>query len=285
MLALILIVIQHPTWFGFSAPIGDGGASDTLPTRLGFVSVGVWWIVFSIPLFRRVPEPLRTLEADESPSDPSPLRTAFTRLGETGRELARYRQALVMLCAFLVYNDGICTIMRMAAVYGEEMKIPRSTLIGAILAVQFIGVPCSFAFGAFSKRFGAKRLILFSIAVYALVSILAWQMSTSWHFWMLAVLVGFVQGGSQALSRSMFASMIPRHKSGEFFGLFSVLEKFAGSLGLLLFWIAEELTGSSRHAILSVVLFFIAGAWLLSKVDVGAGQRAAREADENLRAA
>jgi UMF1 family MFS transporter len=283
LLAAVLVVIQAPTRFGFSAPIGDGGASDTLPTRIGFVSVAVWWVVFSIPLFRRVAEPPRALESDESATDASPLRTAFTRLGESGRELARYKQALILLGAFLVYNDGICTIMRMAAVYGQEMEIPQSTMIGAILAVQFIGVPCSFAFGALSARFGAKRLILFAIAVYGLVSVLAWRMSTSWHFWALAVLVGLVQGGSQALSRSLFASMIPRHKSGEFFGLFSVLEKFAGALGLLMFWIAEQLTGSSRTAILSVVLFFVAGAWLLVKVDVRAGQQAARDADANLR--
>ena len=283
-LAGILAMIEAPERFGLPAHSGDGSAGDTLPARLSFVIVAVWWIVFAIPLLKRVPEPARTIESDEQPTGVSVVRTAFTRLRETARELARYRQALLLLCAFLAYNDGIGTIMRMAAIYGKEMQIPESTLIGAILAVQFIGVPCSFGFGALSSRFGAKRLILFSIAVYAVISILAWQMRTPWHFWTLAILVGLVQGGAQALSRSLFASMIPRHKSGEFFGLFSVLEKFAGILGPGLFWVAATATGSSRHAILSVVVFFIVGAYLLTKVDVEAGQRAAQEADLGLKA-
>ncbi|HUR29429.1 MAG TPA: MFS transporter [Planctomycetota bacterium] len=282
-LAGILWLIQSPEQFGLPPAGSEGGASATLPARLSFVIVALWWIVFSIPLFRRVPEPARTIEPDESAVATPLVRTAVTRLSETARELTRYRQALLLLCAFLAYNDGIGTIIRMAAIYGEEMQIPRSTMIGAILAVQFIGVPCSFAFGALSGRYGAKRLILFSIVVYMLISVLAWRMSTSWHFWALAILVGVVQGGSQALSRSLFASMIPRHKSGEFFGLFSVLEKFAGILGPGLFWLAQLATGSSRHAILSVVVFFVVGGWLLVKVDVEAGQKAAAEADSGLR--
>ena len=281
-LALVSWAIFSPTTFGLPAWIGDGGASDTLPVRLSFVFVAVWWLVFSIPIFRRVPEPARTLEADEAESGP-PLRTALTRLRETFTELRRYRQAMLLLIAFLVYNDGIGTIMRLATTYGNEIKIPQKTLIGAFIAVQFIGVPCSFGFGALSGRFGAKRLILFSLVVYGLISILAWRMDSAAEFWLLAILVGLVQGGSQALSRSLFASMIPRHKSGEFFGLFSVLEKFAGALGPGLFYLIGMLTHSSRDAILSVVVFFIVGAYLLTKVDVEAGQRAASSADEGLR--
>jgi UMF1 family MFS transporter len=283
MLALALALIQAPTRFGFAAPLGDGGPADTLPTRVVFVLVALWWLVFSIPLFLKVKEPPRAFESDESKTAGSNLRVALTRLRETFTELGRYRQALLLLCAFLAYNDGIGTIMRMATIYGDEMGIPQSTMVGAILAVQFIGVPCSFGFGALAGRLGARTLILFAIVVYGVISFLAWKMSAPWHFWTLASLVGMVQGGSQALSRSLFASMIPRHKSGEFFGLFAVLEKFAGLLGPAVFWIAATSTGSSRHAILSVVVFFIVGAWLLIKVDVQAGQRAAREADELMR--
>ena len=281
-LALVSVVILAPTRFGLPERLGDGGAGDTLPVRLSFVFVALWWLIFSIPLFRKVSEPPRTLEADETARGPA-LQTALTRLRETFSELTRYRQAMLLLVAFLVYNDGIGTIMRMATIYGNEIKIPTSTLIGAFVAVQFIGVPCSFGFGALASRFGAKRLVLFSLAVYGGISILAWRMSTPVEFWVLAILVGVVQGGSQALSRSLFASMIPRHKSGEFFGLFAVLEKFAGALGPGLFYLTAMLTGSSRHAILSVVVFFIVGAYLLSKVDVQAGQRAAREADAGVR--
>jgi UMF1 family MFS transporter len=284
-LGACLFLIEQRPWFGFAPPVGDGGAGDTLPARLSFVVVAVWWVVFSLPLFLRVKEPARRYEADESPQSGSAIRVAFTRLLETVRELSRYRQAFLFLCAFLAYNDGIGTIIRMAAIYGEEMRIPEATMIGAILAVQFIGVPCSFAFGALSTRIAPKRLIQYSILVYLGISVLAWRMSSPWHFWALAILVGLVQGGSQALSRSLFASMIPRHKSGEFFGLFSVLEKFAGILGPGLFWLTQLATGSSRQGILSVVVFFVVGAWLLSKVDVEAGQRAAREADLEVRPA
>lgn len=283
MLAIVLAMIQFPARFGFAAPLGDGSSGDTLPTRLAFVLVALWWVGFAIPLFLHVREPARSFEADETPQDASSVRTALTRLRETFTELGRYRQAFLLLCAFLAYNDGIGTIMRMAIVYGNEIGIPQGTLVGAILAMQFIGVPCAFAFGALAARFGAKHLILVAICVYALISLLAWRMCTPTHFWILAAMVGLVQGGSQALSRSLFASMIPRHKSGEFFGLFSVLEKFAGLLGPGVFWLAARGTGSTRDAMLSVVLFFVVGAWLLLKVDVEAGQRLARESDAQVR--
>ncbi|MBI5435105.1 MAG: MFS transporter [Planctomycetes bacterium] len=280
LLALNLAWIQKPEWFGL--PHGEGltDAEQSLPARLAFVAVAVWWVGFSIPLFRRVPEPPRTLELDERP-DQSALRVAFQRLGETFRELKRYKQALLLLIAFLAYNDGIGTIIRMAAIYGEEVGIAQGHLIGAILLVQLVGIPCSFAFGALAGRIGAKRAILLSIGVYFVISLLAWRMDSAAEFYVLALLVGVVQGGSQALSRSLFASLIPKHKSGEFFGFFSVLEKFAGILGPGLFAVAQTVTGSSRHAILSVVGFFVVGGWLLLRVDVEAGQRAAREAESD----
>lgn len=278
LLAVVLACIQRPEWFGL--PHGEGltDAERTLPTRLGFAAVAVWWVLFSIPLFRRVPEPPRTLELDER-GDQAPLRVAFQRLAETFRELKRYRQALLLLIAFLAYNDGIGTIIRMAAIYGGEVGIAQGHLIGAILLVQFVGIPFSFLFGSLAARIGAKRAILASIGVYFVISLLAWRMTTAKEFYALALLVGMVQGGSQALSRSLFASLIPKHKSGEFFGFFSVLEKFAGILGPGVFAIAQTATGSSRHAILSVVVFFALGAWLLLRVDVEAGQRAAADAE------
>jgi MFS transporter, UMF1 family len=278
LLALNLAWIQKPAWFGLPAGPGLDESAATLPARLAFLSVAVWWLVFSIPLFRRVPEPPARLEPDEQRGQ-SPIRMAFVRLGETFRELRGYRQAFLMLLAFLIYNDGIQTIIKMATAYGTELGIDQSALIGAILLVQFVGIPCSFLFGMLAGRIGAKRALFLGLLAYTAISILGSYMKTAAHFYVLAGLVGMVQGGTQALSRSLFASMIPQHKSGEFFGFFSVFEKFAGIFGPLIFAGTIAATGSSRNAILSVIGFFAVGAAILAFVDLDAGRREALAAD------
>ena len=284
LLALNLAWIQKPAWFGLPAGPGLDESAATLPARLAFLSVAVWWLVFSIPLFRRVPEPPARLEPDEQRGQ-SPIRMAFVRLGETFRELRGYRQAFLMLLAFLIYNDGIQTIIKMATAYGTELGIDQSALIGAILLVQFVGIPCSFLFGMLAGRIGAKRALFLGLLAYTAISILGYYMKTAAHFYILAGLVGMVQGGTQALSRSLFASMIPQHKSGEFFGFFSVFEKFAGIFGPLIFAGTIAATGSSRNAILSVIGFFAVGAAILALVDLDAGRRQALAADAAARPA
>jgi UMF1 family MFS transporter len=278
LLALNLAWIQKPAWFGLPAGPGLDESAATLPARLAFLSVAVWWLVFSIPLFRRVPEPPPRLEPDEQKGQ-SPVRMAFVRLAETFRELRGYRQAFLMLLAFLIYNDGIQTIIKMATAYGTELGIDQSALIGAILLVQFVGIPCSFLFGMLAGRIGAKRALFLGLLAYTAISILGYYMKTAAHFYVLAGLVGMVQGGTQALSRSLFASMVPQHKSGEFFGFFSVFEKFAGIFGPLIFAGTIAATGSSRNAILSVIGFFAVGAAILAFVDLDAGRREALAAD------
>jgi MFS transporter, UMF1 family len=279
LLALNLAWIQRPGWFGLPSGPGLDEPAATLPARLAFLSVAAWWLVFSIPLFRRVPEPPRKLEPDER-RDETPIRAAFVRLAETFRELRGYRQAFLMLLAFLIYNDGIQTIIKMATAYGTELGIEQSALIGAILLVQFVGIPCSFLFGMLAGRIGAKRSLFLGLLVYAAISVLGFFMKTALHFYVLAGLVGLVQGGTQALSRSLFASMIPHHKSGEFFGFFSVFEKFAGIFGPLIFAGTIAATGSSRNAILSVIAFFAVGAAILTFVNLEEGRRQARAADQ-----
>jgi MFS transporter, UMF1 family len=279
LLALNLAWIQRPDWFGLPHGPGLSEEQATLPVRLAFVSVAVWWIVFSLPLFRRVPEPRALLEPDER-RDENPVKMAFVRLAETFRELRSYRNAFLMLLAFFIYNDGIQTIIKMATAYGTEIGIGQNALIGAILLVQFVGIPCSFLFGMLAHRIGAKRALFLGLVAYTVISLLGYFMKTAFHFYVLAGLVGTVQGGTQALSRSLFASMIPRHKSGEFFGFFSVFEKFAGIFGPLIYAGTIAATGSSRNAILSVIIFFAAGALLLWPVDVAEGQRVAQAADQ-----
>lgn len=282
MLALDLAWIQFPGAFGLPSGEGLSESDATLPARLSFLAVAVWWTVFSIPMYRRVAEPPVALEPDEAPGA-SAVSIAFSRCAETLRELRRYRDAFVLMIAFLLYNDGVLTIIRMAAGYGSNMGLSQGTLIGAIVAVQFVGIPCAFAFGALARRFGPRACILGALSVYLVVTFLAWRMSTEWHFWALALLVALVQGGVQALSRSLFASMVPRHKSSEFFGIFGVCEKFAGIAGPALFAVTIGLTGSERTAILTVLPFFAVGAWLLTRVDIGRGREVARAADETTR--
>jgi UMF1 family MFS transporter len=275
LLALNLAWIERPAWFGLPAGPGLDPSQATLPARLAFLSVAAWWVLFSLPLFRWVKEPPA---AGAGPS-PHPVRAAFAQLRETGRALRRHPEAAKLMLAFLLYNDGIGTIIRMAAIYGTEIGISQGALIGAILMVQFAGIPFSFAFGALAGRIGAKRAVLLALAVYAVISVVGYRMTSAAHFFALAFLVATVQGGAQALSRSLFASLVPRRRSGEFFGFFSVMEKVAGIFGPGVFALAAALTGSSRTAILSVIAFFAAGGLLLLLVDEEAGRRAAEAAD------
>jgi UMF1 family MFS transporter len=271
LLAINLLMIQKPAWFGFA----DAGVA----TRWSLASVAVWWVLFSIPLFRRVPEPKRLLEANETGAE-AVLAAAFRRLAVTFRELRAYKQAFMLLLAFLVYNDGIQTIIRMATTYGAEIGLNENAMITALLITQFIGVPFAFLFGALAGRIGPKPAVFLGLSVYAGITVLGYGLRNEYQFFALAVLVGTVQGGTQALSRSLFASMIPRDKSSEFFAFFGVFERYAGVLGPAIFAWTVSQTGSSRNAILSVIAFFIIGAAILSRVDVEEGRRAARQAEQ-----
>jgi len=270
LLALNLAWIQKPQWFGLPSGEGLTPAQATLPSRLAFASVAIWWFLFSIPLFKRVKEPPASGRPVESLA-----RSAHTALIKSFNDLRRYPQAALMLFAFLIYNDGIGTIIRMATIYGTEIGIGRGALIASILLVQFVGIPFSFLFGSLAGRIGTKPAIFLGLVVYAGISVFGYFMTTGFHFLLLAILVGTVQGGTQALSRSLFASMIPKTRSAEFFGFFAVVEKFAGIFGPLLFSVIIAFTGSSRGAILTVIAFFLVGGLLLRRVDVGRGRQEA----------
>jgi len=177
------------------------------------------------------------------------------------------------LDCFLLYNDGISTIVKMAAIYGAELGLESRSLLAAILMVQFVGIPCALLFGALAQRVGTQRALLGALFVYTGIGVFATQLRTEAHFFALAFAVGTVQGGAQALSRSLFASLIPRARAAEFFGFFGMLEKFSGILGPAFFAAAIGMTGSSRIAVATVIPFFVVGAWLLSRVKVEVGRR------------
>ncbi|HKE84304.1 MAG TPA: MFS transporter [Vicinamibacterales bacterium] len=250
------------------------GIPDTVAAiKLSLMSVGVWWLVFSIPLFRRVPEPVtRPSNPSASPRRGVDFRSTLGTTWATFQELRRNRNAFLLLIAFLLYNDGIQTIIRMSSIYGAEIGIDRNAQIAAFVMVQFVGVPCSFLFGTAAGRVGAKAALFFALGVYAFITVLGYFLMTAGQFFALAFLVGTVQGGSQALSRSLFARMIPKEKSSECFGFFAVFEKFAGIAGPAVFAASISFFQSSRAAVLSVLLFFVAGAIVLTQVDVAAGE-------------
>jgi len=265
LLAINLVWISRPHWFGFA----DAGVAS----RASFVSVAIWWLVFSIPLLRRVPEPPAAPGHERENS----LAAPFIALGRTLRELVTtYRQTLLMILAFFIYNDGIMTIITMAASYGATLGFRTEVMIASLLLVQFIGIPFAFAFGILADWIGAKASVLAGLAVYVGITVFGFFMKTEAHFLTLAVLVAMVQGGTQALSRSMFARMVPKHKTGEFFGFFSVFNRFGGMMGTGMFALMALVTNQTRWAIMSVALFFVVGAALLALVNVSEGERVAR---------
>lgn len=265
LLLLNLAWILQPQMFGFADTVGA--------IRASFLSVAVWWAVFSWPLFRHVPEPPVAAHQDGSAA----LSAAFARLGRTFKEIRRYRHAFLLFIAMLLYQDGIQTIIRMAAVYGAEVGIDQTSQIGAFVMVQFVGIPFSFLFGSLGARIGTKRSIFIGIATYALATVLAFFMTTVTHFFVLAFLIATVQGGTQALSRALFARLTPRDQSSEFFGFFAVAERFATIFGPAIFTVSVIVTGSSKAAILAILLLFVAGAAVLSRVDEAEGMRAVLE--------
>jgi UMF1 family MFS transporter len=264
------------------APAGDLWGvpwAEWMP-RFSFFTVGVWWLVFSIPILRNVPEPRGSV--DEGPRI-NPLRAGLQRLRHTFHDLGRYRQLVVFLIAFWLYNDGISTIIDMATIYGQEVFTAQGIgdatihLIGALLITQFVGVPFAYLFGRIAKPLGAKRSIYIALAWYALICVGGFFMNRIWQFYALAVAVALVQGGSQALSRSLYGAMTPRAKTAEFFGFFNIMGKFSAILGPVLFAAMGHLFGQSRYSIISLIVFFIVGMVLLTRVDVEQGIRVAEQ--------
>jgi UMF1 family MFS transporter len=265
VLALNLLWISKPQTFGFA----DAAAA----TRASFAFAAIWWALFSIPLFRVVPEPPKSGAGDGVRRSPWTTMVATVKsLVSTFRDLKRYREAFLMMVAFIIYNDGVNTVIRVGATYGTEIGVPHERLLLAILAVQFIGLPCAYFYSYLAGRLGTRRAIYLALAAYLGICGLGYVMTETWQFFLLAFLIGTSQGGAQALSRSLFASLIPKEKSSEFFGFYGVGDRFAGIMGPALFWVTVTLTGSSRGGLLGLAVFFVVGGFLLSRVDIERGR-------------
>jgi MFS transporter, UMF1 family len=338
LLAGCLFMILSPARFGL-----DGTETAT---RISLAVSGIWWLIFSFPLFATVPEPPPTPIKD---MQGSVVAGTFRQLAGTFKKIRGYRHLFLMLLAFWLYSDGIGTIIQLATTYGQQqIGLDQGTLIGALLVTQFVAFPFALLYGqipnpeskhrdfyvAFivwttvsfpllgvyaaannvgtgtvftligisqvigliaswlvgkrlvtplTSRLNTKWAIILGLGVYCIISIWGFFLYTAAEFWMLAWLVGTVQGGTQALSRSLYSSLSPRSKSGEFFGFYGFSDKFAGILGPLIFGVIGAATGGNlRFSILSVIIFFVAGAALLAFVNVEEGQKHAQEEDERV---
>ena len=235
----------------------------TVAVQLAFLSVAVWWGVFSLPLLLCVPEP----------PHPAPLhglavvRAGLQQVRQTLAAVRRLRRVGVFLLAYWLYIDGIDTIVRMAVDYGLALGFSAQGLIVALLITQFVGFPAALGFGKLGERLGARQGILLGISVYILITVWGYFMSQAWEFYALAGGIGLVQGGVQSLSRSLYARLIPVEQAGEFFGFYNMLGKFAAVLGPVLIGGVSLLTGSPRTSILSLLVLFIGGALLLTRVE------------------
>jgi UMF1 family MFS transporter len=256
--------VDRTSALGFSLEwLGLDSVSDVI--RLSFVLVAIWWLVFSLPLIFFVREPARQARD----ASQSVLLAGFQRVGRTFHEVRRHRNVWLFLVAYWLYIDGVDTIVRMAVDYGLSLGFEQKSLLLALLITQFTGFPAALVFGHLGDRYGTKNGIFLALGIYIIVTVHGALMKEAWEFYFLAFAIGLAQGGIQALSRSMYARMIPADRTAEFFGFYNMMGKFAAILGpFIMGWMAA-MTGNPRAGILSLLVLFLAGGVLLTRIQVG----------------
>ncbi len=262
---LNVIMFQKPELFG----IPDGATA----IKYSFLTVAVWWAVFSIPIALWVKEP----KIYEPVGIGKAIGLGWKQLSDTLRDIRHLKVVGMFLFAYWLYIDGVDTIVKMAVDYGMSLGFPSDSLIKALLMVQFIAFPAALGYNWFASKIGTKKSVLIAIGGYSAVTFLGYFMAEEWHFYILAVLIGLFQGGIQALSRSLYTRIIPKKKSAEFFGFYNMLGKFAAVIGPALMGIITLWTGNARYGILSILSLFILGAYFLMKVNIEEGKQMADE--------
>jgi UMF1 family MFS transporter len=266
LFAVNVLMVSHPEWFGLT--------DSVQAVKLSYFMVAAWWLLFSLPIIFYVKEAQR--EGRQRVTS-GLIRAGLSQLLNTFREIRGYRITFTFLIGYWLYIDGVDTVVRMAIDYGISLGLDANDLIVALLITQFVGFPAALAYGYLGNRYGPKRALFFGIFVYLLVILWAYQMSTTSEFYLVAIVVGLVQGGVQALSRSVYARIIPVNRSAEFFGFYNMVGKFAAVLGPVIMGSVALMTGSTRQAILSISILFILGAWFLYKTDIQRGEEMAKE--------
>ncbi len=260
-----VIMYLQPELFG----IPDGSTA----IRISFVTVAMWWAVFSIPVFLFVKEPTK----HDSVGALEAISSGWKQLVKTISDIAHLKVVGMFLLAYWFYIDGVDTIVRMAVSYGTDLGFDSSSLIIALLLVQFVAFPAALLYYRFSNVVGVKPAIMYAIGGYAVITFLAYFMNATWHFYTLAVMIALFQGGIQALSRSLYTRIIPTERSAEFFGFYNMFGKFAAVMGPFLMGYVTLMYDNARFSILSILVLFMLGAFFLAKVDVAKGEQLARD--------
>ena len=249
-----VLMYLYPQWFGLSGP------ADAV--LWSFMSVAIWWFIFSLPLLLHVKEKDDLVNTNKN----NVVTAAFTNLLNTAKSVRNYKKVVIFLLAYFLYMDGVDTIIRMATSYGSDIGLSASSMISALLLTQFVGFPATLIFGFYADKFGYKESLTFAIVVYICVVLFSSQMDTATEFFIVAGIIGLVQGGVQAISRSYFSNLIPQDKAAEFFGFYNFIGKSSVFLGPFMVSGIALLTGSPSIGILSLLILFIPGLILLWKV-------------------
>jgi UMF1 family MFS transporter len=254
LFAANVLMTQKPAWFGL--------VDATAAVRWSFVTVGAWWLLFALPCLLWVRE--RPFRGDaQKVGWLRATRDGLVELRHTVAEIRRYRPLVWFLAAYILYIDGVNTVIKMAVDYGLSLGFDQSHLIKALLLTQFVAFPAALAFGWLGGRIGARNGIFLALAVYLAATCYAYFLDDAGDFYLLAFVVGLVQGGIQSLSRSYYGRLVPRDKSSEFFGFYNMMGKASAIIGPTLVGVTAAVTGDSRLSILSIIVLFLAGAALL----------------------
>ncbi|MHB8789337.1 MAG: MFS transporter [Desulfobulbaceae bacterium] len=252
------------------------GLSASSAARIGMLTAALWWGGFALVAARYMREPRSgaRLPHGRRPTVAGYLALGFSRVWQTMLHVRNLRHLALFLLAFFVYNEGIQTVIQMATMYGkQELNLSATALMITLLLVQIVGIFGALLFARIAGWIGSKRAVMLCLAVWCAVVGYAYFIRTAGEYFILGAFVGLVLGGSQAISRSLYASMVPEDAPAEFFGFYSVVSKFSAVWGPFLFALIRHLTGSSRNSLLAVIVFFVLGIFLLALVDEGKAKK------------
>ena len=264
--------LQFAVALGLVAMHETVGISITMAARIGMAMTGIWWAGWTLLTMKYLKEVKTPYELPEAYRN-QPKVLAYLALGirrtiSTAKRVGRFKHLTLFLIAYMIYNDGIHTVTSMATIYGtEELKLPTTALMVTLLLVQVVAIGGALIFSRLASRIGAKRSVMFALVLWSGVVTYGYFIHTTTEFFVLGMIVGIVLGGTQALSRSLYGSMIPEGASAEFYGFYSVFSKFSSIWGPVTFGLIRQITGSARLAIISLMIFFIVGLILLGFVD------------------
>lgn len=229
-------------------------------SKIAFVITSIWWLVYTIPMLKKVHQ-VHGIDIE-----PNPIAKSFKRIVNTFENIKQHKKVFLFMLAYFFYIDGVDTIIKMASSYGADLGIDSNTLLIVLLATQFVAFPFAILYGKLAEKFKGKKMLYVGIIIYTIICIYAYFLKTKLDFWMLAMLVGTSQGGIQALSRSYFGKLVPKEKANEFFGFYNIFGKFAAVMGPLLVGIVTQLTGKTNNGVFSIVILFIIGGIVLTRV-------------------